>query len=91
MTHPQAIVYRATVEGVSSVDVTLSLLPASDGEEPIVKGVLDGQLLVNVPGAANAEEVGDTLRAFGSLIELRGAVRITIEPDPTPLRPEDGV
>ena len=82
--HPQAIVYRATVEGVSSVDIVLSPLPANDGEEPITKGTLDGQICVNVPGAANAEEVGETLRAFGSLIELRGAVRIIIEPDPTP-------
>ena len=32
-----SIVYMATVEGVSSVDVTLSVLPASDGEEPITR------------------------------------------------------
>jgi hypothetical protein len=76
-----AIVYRATVEGVSGVDVTLKVKPASDGEEPITKTALD-QIAVNVPGAANAEDVGETLRAFGALIGIEGAVRITIEPAP---------
>jgi hypothetical protein len=88
---PNAIVYRATVEGVSSVDVTIEAIPASDGEEPIVRGQIDGQLLVNVPGAANAEDVGETLRAFGALVGLRGAVRITIEPDQEGSVPEESV
>jgi len=73
------IVYRATVEGVSSVDITLDVKPANDGEEPFVRTAND-KLLVNVPGAANAEDVGDVLRAFGALIGIHGAVRITIEP-----------
>ena len=73
------IVYRATVEGVSSVDVRLSVLPATDGETPIeCRG---DDIGVNIPGAANAEDVGAVQRAFGALIGIRGAVRITIEPD----------
>jgi hypothetical protein len=75
-----AIVYRATVEGVSCVDVTLAIKPAKDGEEPLTKHG-DDAWAVNVPGAANAEDVGELLRAFGSLIGIDGAVRITIEPD----------
>jgi hypothetical protein len=73
------IVYRATVEGVSSVDITLAVAPAGDGEEPFVRTSSD-RLLVNVPGAANAEDVGDILRTFGALIGINGAVRITVEP-----------
>lgn len=73
------IVYRATVEGVSSVDVTLDVHPHADGEEAFERTAL-GKLAVNVPGAANAEDVGDVLRAFGALIGVHGAVRITVEP-----------
>jgi hypothetical protein len=29
------IVYRATVEGVTSVDVSMKVVPAADGEDPI--------------------------------------------------------
>ncbi len=75
---PITIVYLATVRAVSPVDITLEVIPASDGEEPIVRD--DDKLRVNVPGAANAEDVGDVLRAFGSIIEVSGAARITIEP-----------
>lgn len=74
------IIYRATVAGVSSLDVTLVIEPAHDGEAPIVMSTGKDAVIVNVPGAANAEDVGDVLRAFGALIEIRGAVRITIEP-----------
>ena len=73
------IVYRATVEGVSSVDVRLSVLPAADGETPIE--CREDDIEVNIPGAANAEDVGAVQRAFGALIGIKGAVRITIEPD----------
>jgi hypothetical protein len=41
-----------------------------------------GNIRVNVPGAANAEDVGTVLRAFGALMSVEGAVRITIEPIP---------
>lgn len=75
-----SIVYKATVKGVSSVDVTLELLPAGDGETPIEPVDGFGRIRVNVPGASNAEAVGDVLRAFGALIEVEGAVRVTIEP-----------
>jgi hypothetical protein len=77
-----SIVYEATVECVSSVDITLNVTPAPDGEEPILR-TADGEgLLVNIPGATNAEDVGEVQRAFGALIGLRGAVRITIEAMP---------
>ena len=72
--------YRATVVTVSQVDVTLKLIPASDGEEPLTK-TGDDIFAVNVPGASNAEDVGAILRAFGSLIDIEGAVRVTIEPN----------
>ena len=72
------IVYRATVEGVSSVDVRLSVVPAADGETPIE--CREDDIEVNIPGAANAEDVGSVQRAFGALIGIKGAVRITIEP-----------
>ena len=75
-----AIVYKATVKGVSSVDVTLELLPAGDGETPIEPVDGFGCIRVNVPGASNAEAVGDILRAFGALIEVDGGVKVTIEP-----------
>jgi hypothetical protein len=85
-----AIVYRGTVEGVSSVDVVIDVKPAKDGEDPITRNGFD-QLVVNIPGAANAEDVGDVQRAFGALIGLKGAVRITIEPVPDTCGPcEDG-
>jgi hypothetical protein len=74
-----AIVYRATVEAVSSVDVRLNVAPAADGERPIEE--CGSGIAVNIPGAANAEDVGGVQRAFGALIGTRGAVRITIEPD----------
>jgi hypothetical protein len=74
----RVIFYRATVEGVSSVDVRLNVLPAADGEPPIECHGDD--IAVNVPGAANAEDVGDILRAFGALIGIKGGVRIIIEP-----------
>jgi hypothetical protein len=76
-----AIVYRATVEEVSGTDVTLKVLPAKDGEEPIRPTDNFGSTRINVPGAACAEDVGPLLRAFGALIGLEGAVRITVEPD----------
>ena len=81
-THPK-IVYRATVEEVSQVDIAFKVIAAADGEEPITP--VDGfnRIRVNVPGAANAEDVGEVLRAFGALIGLEGAVRLTIEPDRT--------
>jgi hypothetical protein len=85
MSSPQ-IVYRATVQGVSCVDVTIEIKPAEDGEEPLTKSG-DGWA-VNVPGATNAEDVGDLLRAFGALIGVEGAVRVTIEPVRQP--PESG-
>lgn len=75
-----AIVYKATVKGVSYVDVTLELLPAGDGETPIEPVDGFGRIRVNVPGASNAEAVGDVLRAFGALIEVEGGVKVTIEP-----------
>ena len=75
-----SIVYMATVEGVSSVDVTLSVLPASVGEEPITRSADGEDIVVNIPGAANAEDVGEVQRAFGALIGRKGAVRVTIEP-----------
>lgn len=75
----RAIVYRATVEGVSSVDIRLAMIPASDGENPIEPH--GEEIEVNIPGASNAEDVGAVQRAFGSLIGVKGAVRITIEPD----------
>lgn len=74
-----AIVYRATVKGVSTVDVTLELLPAGDGETPIEPVDGFGRIRVNVPGASNAEAVGAVLRAFGALIEIEGGVLVTIE------------
>jgi hypothetical protein len=75
-----SIVYKATVKGVSCVDVTLELLPAGDGETPIEPVDGFGRIRVNVPGASNAEAVGDILRAFGALIEVEGGVKVTIEP-----------
>jgi hypothetical protein len=77
-----AIVYRATVEGVSTVDVSLHMVPADDGEEPILPVGSDGRIIVNVPGAANAEDVGAILRAFGAAIGIAGSVRVTIEVAP---------
>ena len=74
------IVYRATVEAVSQVDVTLAIKPAADGEDPITVARGDNSVAVNVPGAANAEDVGDILRAFGAIIGINGAARITIAP-----------
>jgi hypothetical protein len=75
------ITYRATVDSVSSVDMHLKVIPAGDGEEPIEPTDGFGRICVNVPGATNAEDVGAVLRAFGALIGICGAVRITIEPD----------
>jgi hypothetical protein len=74
------IVYRATVKGVSSVDITLELMPAVDGEPPIEPTDGFGHVRVNVPDASNAEPVGDILRTFGALIEVEGRVKMTIEP-----------
>ena len=74
------ITYRATVKAVSSVEVTLKLIPASDGEDPIEPTDGFGHIHVNVPGASNAEEVGDVLRVFGALIEVEGGITVTIEP-----------
>lgn len=74
------IIYRATVAAVSSTDVTLEVEPAKDGEEPITPRDGFDHIHVNVPGAANGEDIGAVLRAFGALIGIKGAVRITIEP-----------
>lgn len=75
------IVYRATVRGVTTVDITLDVIPAPEDDEQAF-GLESDELRVNVPGATNAHDVGALLRAFGALIEVHGAVRITIEPDP---------
>jgi len=77
-----SIVYRATVEAVSSVDVTLELLSAHDGETPIEPVDGFGNVRVNIPGAANADDVGDVQRAFGALIGIKGAIKVTIESAP---------
>jgi hypothetical protein len=77
---PARIVYRATVEEVSQVDIALKVLPSSDGEEPITPRDGFDRIRVNVPGAANAGDVGAVLRAYGAVIGIDGAVRITIEP-----------
>jgi hypothetical protein len=84
------IVYRATVEGVTSVDVAMKVVPAADGEDPICAKVGDG-IIVNVPGAANGDDVGEVLRAFGRVIGIAGAVRIVIEVDAAspPLSPTE--
>lgn len=75
------IVYRATVRGVSTVDVRLKVAPAHDGEEPFT--IDDHEdVLVNIPGAANAEDVEAVQRAFGAIFGIEGAVRITVEVDP---------
>ena len=75
------IVYRATVEAVSSTDITLEVMSAKDGEEPITPRDGFDHIHVNVPGAAIGDDVGPVLRAFGALIGIKGAVKITIEPD----------
>jgi hypothetical protein len=81
------IVYRATVEAVSGVDITLKILPAEDGEVPFEPTDGFGNTRVNIPGATCAIDVGPILRKFGSLLCLEGAVRITIEADePAPVR-----
>jgi hypothetical protein len=80
------IVYRATVTAVSSTDVTLEVEPAKDGEEPITPRDGFNRIHVNVPGATNGDDIGPVLRAFGALIGIKVAVRITIEPNTTGLR-----
>jgi hypothetical protein len=75
-----SIVYRATVDGVSCVDVVLDIIPDKDGEDPVIRTTM-GNFAINVPGAANGDDVGDVLRAFGALIGIKGAIKITIEPD----------
>jgi hypothetical protein len=85
------IVYRATVEAVSGVDVTLKVVPAKDGEEPIEPTDGFGNIRVNVPGAANAENVGAVLRAFGALMSVEGAVKIAIGPADAFRTEDDGL